>query len=413
MERAANQPVRPEFFAQCAKLLALAILQQGLCHAERASKSRDDSSHGRDLHLRGGIPYQIDFSIPDLPAHRHPLPIDRDARALPFERLQMLLLEESFETPFGMDPSFSNHADGRALRGLRDQPVKVRRVIRHEPHARGIWRTISWEPDDGLNERHGFDGRPSRGARHPARCAVCANDTVRVQFLALAAGFHFQSQSARIRADSQKTSVKGQPGPSLLCLAGQSGNQPGSLNDEVRLRQRDLRRAAIGKQFKSPNFVNDTLACRCSHLVAELIGDNECARYRFELRFRFQHTDSASAARYARRRKQSGCGTPDDDDFPFAPAWPELIFHVPHGFCVPRWRAFPAKINHFGCHGEKLNCFPSSPCPPGNEMRERLVSIANPQGGANLEGLQQLHHMYRQNDWSYDAADDGLGAWRS
>src|SRR6267143_4795189 len=109
MERAANQPVRPEFFAQCAKLAALAILQQGLRHAERASKSRDDSSHGRDLHLSGGIAYQINFSIPDLPAHRHPLSIDRNARALPFKRLQTLLLEESFETPFGMGPSFSNH----------------------------------------------------------------------------------------------------------------------------------------------------------------------------------------------------------------------------------------------------------------------------------------------------------------
>src|SRR3979409_1992939 len=102
MEGAANQPVRPEFFTQCAKLLALAILQQGLRHAERASKSRDDSSHGRDLHLRRGVTYQINFSIPDLPAHRHPLTIDGDARALPFERLQTLFLEESFETPFGM-----------------------------------------------------------------------------------------------------------------------------------------------------------------------------------------------------------------------------------------------------------------------------------------------------------------------
>src|SRR6266478_3036472 len=100
MERAANQPVRPEFFAQCAKFLALAVLQQGLCHAERPSKSRDNSSHGRDLHLSGGIPYQINFSIPDLPAQRHALTLVLDARALPFQRLEMLLLEESFETPF-------------------------------------------------------------------------------------------------------------------------------------------------------------------------------------------------------------------------------------------------------------------------------------------------------------------------
>src|SRR6266481_2986530 len=115
MERAANQPVRTEFFAQSTKLLALAILQESLRHPERASKSRDNSSHGRNLHLRGGITYQINFSIPELPAHRHPLTINRNARSLPLQRLQTLLLEESFEPPFCMHSAYSTLVDVREI----------------------------------------------------------------------------------------------------------------------------------------------------------------------------------------------------------------------------------------------------------------------------------------------------------
>src|SRR6266850_588766 len=163
-----------------------------------------------------------------------------------------------------------------------------------------------------------------------------------MQFLALAVGFDLHSQPAGIGADSQETRVEGKSGSGLLCLSCQSGNQERALNDEVRLPQRHLRRAPIGKQFESPNFIDDAYARRNPHLTSEVIGDDQRARRGFELRLRFQHADPASAARYARRRKQSGCGTPHDDDFPFAPAWPELIFHVPHGFWVPQWRAFPA-----------------------------------------------------------------------
>src|SRR5882724_346546 len=342
MQRAADQPVRTELSAQCAKLRALAILQKGLRHAECAPKSRDDSSHGGNLHLRGRIAHQINLAIPHLPVHWHPATINRYACALPFERLHVFLLEESFETPFGLDSVFANYPYRRALRGFRNQPVKVRRVSRNEPYARRIRWTIFRQPHDGLNKRHGFDRRPTGSARHAAGRTVRAYNTVGMQFLALAAGFDLHSQPAGIGADSQETRVEEKAGSGLLRLPCQSGNQARALNDEVRLRQRHLRRAPVGKQFESPNFIDDAFARRSPHLTSEVIGDDQRARRGFELRLRFQHTDPASATRHARRRKQSGCGTPDDDDFPFAPAWPELIFHVPHGFCAPQWRAFPA-----------------------------------------------------------------------
>jgi hypothetical protein len=100
-------------------------------------------------------------------------------------------------------------------------------------------------------------------------------------------------------------------------------------------------------------------------LGSELIGDDECARRGFELRLGFQQADAPAPAGHARRRKQSGCGTADDDDFPFAPPLPELIFYVPHDFHLPQWRAFHAKSNRYGCHAEKFSCFPSGPGPLG------------------------------------------------
>src|SRR6267143_1128952 len=116
MQRAADQPVRPKLAAQRAKLLALAILQESLRNAKRTSKSRDDSSHRGNLHLRGGVAYQVNLAISHLPAHRYPATINRYARALPFKRLHTLFLEEPFKKPFGFSPIFANDADCRALR---------------------------------------------------------------------------------------------------------------------------------------------------------------------------------------------------------------------------------------------------------------------------------------------------------
>src|SRR2546426_6991127 len=48
--------------------------------------------------FRSRVAHQINLAIPDLPVHRHPATINRYACALPFERLHVLLLEESFET---------------------------------------------------------------------------------------------------------------------------------------------------------------------------------------------------------------------------------------------------------------------------------------------------------------------------
>ena len=120
----------------------------------------------------------------------------------------MLFFEESFEAALRVAAVLTDHADGAAFRRFRNQPVKIRRVVRHEPDARGVGRTIFRQAHDGLNKRHSFNRRPAGGARHAARCAIRTDDAVRVQFLMFAAGFDVQPQAARVRTDSQETRIE-------------------------------------------------------------------------------------------------------------------------------------------------------------------------------------------------------------
>src|SRR5712664_732794 len=128
VQRAADQPVSSQFTPQGGKLPASAILQKCLRDAERAAKSGNDSPDGRNFDLRRGVTDQIDFAVPDLPPYRHPAAVDRDARALPFERLQMLLFEEAFEAAFRVAAVLANHAERGAFRRFGDQPVEIRRI---------------------------------------------------------------------------------------------------------------------------------------------------------------------------------------------------------------------------------------------------------------------------------------------
>ena len=52
------------------------------------------------------------------------------------------------------------------------------------------------QADDGLDERHGFDGRPACGTSYAAGGAVRADDACGVQLFAASGGFHFEMQTA-------------------------------------------------------------------------------------------------------------------------------------------------------------------------------------------------------------------------
>ena len=197
----------------------------------------------------------------------------------------MLLFEEAFEAALRVAAVLADHAEGAAFRRFGDQPVKIRRIIRHEPDAGRIRRAVFRQAHDGLNERHGLDRGPAGRARHAARGAVRANHAVRVQLLALAAGFHLEPQAARIRTNTQETRIERKRRTGLLGLAGQRRNQVRALNDEIGLGQRDLRRTAISEKLEAANLVDDAFAGESSHLMAEVVRNNQRPGRRLELRF--------------------------------------------------------------------------------------------------------------------------------
>jgi len=71
----------------------------------------------------------------------------------------------------------------------------------------------------------------------------------------------------------------------LFTGASQRRNQARALNDEVGLSERDLRRTAISKELEAANLVDDAFARRSSHLLAEVICNDQGAPRRLKLWF--------------------------------------------------------------------------------------------------------------------------------
>src|SRR5580700_3165780 len=208
MERPPDQPVCAELPAQCHQFPVPPAAQDRLRDSERSAQSRHDSADRRHLHLCRRITYQIYLAISDAPTHRHPTTIDRYARPLPFERLHVSLLEKPRKTLLRVAAFLADDSERASLGGLWDQPIKVWRIVRNEPNAGGVRRMILWQANDGLHERHRFDGRPAGAASHAAGSAVRSDYAIRMQFLALPRRIDFHAQAAPVRNESQKACIK-------------------------------------------------------------------------------------------------------------------------------------------------------------------------------------------------------------
>src|SRR5690348_11059789 len=249
-----------------------------------------------------------------LAAHGNPSAINGNTRALPFQRFQLFLLEEILEAAFRVAAVLANDAERGAIPRFRNQPIEVRRVVGHKPDARGIRRTIFGEPDDGLHKRNGLNRRPAGSASDAARRTVCADEAVGMQFFALAAAFNFETQTTFIRRNPEKTGVKRERSSSLLSLTRESGNQPRTLDNQVRLLEGNLRGTAVGEKFKAADFVDDAVLGHRRHLCAEMIRNNQSAGRRLQPWFGFQYANRAPAAGYAGGGKESGCGSSDNNN---------------------------------------------------------------------------------------------------
>jgi hypothetical protein len=159
-----------------------------------------------------------------------------------------------------------------------------------------------------------------------------------VQFFSAAAGFGFQAQAAGIGAHAEEARVKGQLRAGCLGLARESGDQPGTLDDQIGLPEGNLRGAPVGIQFEATNFIDDAFAGSGAKLITEMIGNDQSAVRRLKAGFGLQDANPAAATRYCSSSEQTRGGTADHNYFAVFPARPGIIIYVCHRLICPNRR---------------------------------------------------------------------------
>src|SRR5262249_45062389 len=135
MHGAANEPVRVQLAPERGKLTAAARVQDGLRHTKSPTEAGHNAADGSDFDLSGGIANKVDLAVTHAALNRNPTAINRDARALPFQRLHSFFFEEASHATRGVAAVFADDAESGALGIFRDQPVKIRSVVGNKPDA--------------------------------------------------------------------------------------------------------------------------------------------------------------------------------------------------------------------------------------------------------------------------------------
>src|SRR5882724_3671480 len=218
----------------------------------------------------------------------------------------MLFLEEAFESALGVAAVFADHAEGATIRGLGNQPIKIRSIVGDEPYASGVRRAILGQPHDGLHQGNGFDRWPTGGSRDAAGSAIRAHHRSRVQLLAGAASIDLQPDAISIGREPEEAGVEAHNGASVLGFPSQRVGEPRSLDNQIRLAQGDLRGTSVGEQLKSANLVDDAFLSARTHLAAEMVGNDQRARSRVASLLGFENANAAATAGNARRGEMTG-----------------------------------------------------------------------------------------------------------
>src|SRR6516225_423843 len=276
MQRSTNQPVGSQFPAERAQF-APTLSQDRVGDAPGATKSRHDSTDRGYFHLRGGVPYQVDFAVSHFPVDGNPLPVHRDSRTLPLERLESLPCEEPVEGALGVPALLANHAERCAHGRLWNQPVKVWRVIGNKPDPRGVWRAILRQPYKGLYQRHSLYRWPTRRPGHAAHRSVRAHQAPGMQFHSPPTLISLHAQAGAIWRQAHETRVVLDSRSRPFGFRRKIADKPRALDDQVGPLQRDRRRTSVGKQFQATNFVHDACTAGSIYLSAKVVRDDQRA----------------------------------------------------------------------------------------------------------------------------------------
>jgi hypothetical protein len=146
-----------------------------------------------------------------------------------------------------------------------------------------------------------------------------------MQFFALARMVDLHTQSTAVRRKTQEPGVVAESSARRLGFLRQRANQPGALDNEVGAVQRDLGRAPVGEEFKSPDFIDNAGTGRGTDLASKVVGDNQGAWDRIEGGTGFQYVYFAPATRNLRSRKEPRSGATHDNNFFAIPAGPVSV----------------------------------------------------------------------------------------
>ena len=293
-------------------------MQDGLGDGQRTAKTGDDAADGGDFYLGGGVADEKNIAVANALLDGNPLFVDGNARALPFERLEIFVFEEAFEAALGVAAVHADDAQRAALGGFGDQPVEIGRVVGDEPDAGGVGGAVFGKADDGLHERHGFNRRPAGSAGDAAGGAVGSHDAGGVQLFLAAGRFGFEAEAAGIGSQAEEAGVERNLRAGLLGSASESGDESGALNDQIGFGEGNLRGAAVGEEFETADFIDDAFAGGRAELIAEMAGDDESARGRIEVGLGFEDANGASTASDGAAVKRPAAEPPTTTTSPFS-----------------------------------------------------------------------------------------------
>src|ERR1019366_8833023 len=274
------------------------------------------SSDRRNLHLPGGVADQKYASRSDAALNRRPPLIHRNARSLEPKWREPALFHEAIEAAARFLAVFTDQTQSRALARFRDQPVKVGRVVWHEPDTHCVRRHVRRQPDDGLDQGNGWLARPPGSLCNAGERAVGADDNVGVQLFSagVTGALDANAQTASVALQRYKSIAERNLCAMALRLLGKAADQSRALNDQVRAVQWNLGGAAVGKEFKFADFVNDGALPHFAQQRAHVTGDDQRAGRGIQMLGPLDNFHRAARSRQKRRGKKTCSGAADDSD---------------------------------------------------------------------------------------------------
>src|SRR5690242_13134226 len=184
--------------------------------------------------------------------HRNPARINRNARALEFDGLESLFLQELFESTAHLRTAFADYTQRALRRRFRYEPVEIRRVLRNEPDARRVPSHILRQLHNRLHQRHCTHRFPSSSAPHASRRTIPADHGIGMNLFtrSVRASLNLKGDAAPIRLKRVETLSKFQLRTGRASFVGKAANQLVALNNEVRILQRNRCEAAVRENFE-------------------------------------------------------------------------------------------------------------------------------------------------------------------